>query len=401
MVAPVTPTTKQLSDNIRSQIEAAISQATPLLPKSFVRVLSAAIAAVVAVLYKYIEWMFNQFFPADADFEESTILGRSVSPLRKLGNLLGRGDPKTGTAAELEFTVTVTNQTGSLPIQSQIISPATGYLYITTANVSLNAPTVTVNAVAISGPNQTTGVGADGNATDGTVMRFVNSLTNVSRDVVVSGTVTQGADSESIAQYRGDIEQLFANRPQGGAPADYVQWGKTVDGITDILPYTGFPGHVNIYVEASAASSGSSAGIPTRAQLNSVYEAIQFNSDGLATRRPLGARTNVLPIIRTLFNITIIGLSVDDVPTTQAQIQTTLSTFFAQRTPLIPGVTLNPRSDVINPATLIGAVEDVVTANNGTFTTLNLFVSTSPLDAVSLYILSEGEKSQLNTVSYT
>lgn len=401
MVAPVTPTTSELTDNIRSQIEAAISQATPLLPKSFVRVLSAAIAAVVTVLYKYIEWMFNQFYPSTADFEESTILGRSVSPLKQLGNLIGKGDPKTGTAAELTFTVTVTNQTGTLPIQSQITNPATGYIYVTTSNVPLNAATVSVDAVAISGPNQTTGAGADGNAANGTVMRFVNSLSNVQRDVVVSGTVTQGADAETVDQYRDDVEQLFANRPQGGAPADYVQWGKTVDGIVDILPYKGLPGQVNVYVEATEASSGSSSGIPTQAQLDAVYNAIQFNQDGLATRRPLGSFVNTLPITRTLFNVTIDGLSVSDISTTQSQISDTLTTFFNDRSPFIAGVTSNPRADIINSSTIIGAVEDVVTANNGTFTTISLFLASAPLDVVALYVLSEGEKSKLNTVSYT
>ena len=402
MAAPVTPTLAQLTANIQSQIEAAISQATPMLPKSFVRVLSAAIAAVVIVLYKYVQWIFRQMFPSTADFEETDILGQSISPLKALGNLNGTGDPLTGTAAQLLFDVTVTNQTGSLPIQTQIINSSSGVVYLTTSSVLLNAATIQAPAVAASDPSGGNGVGVVGNADDGTVMQFVNPLANVVRDVVVNSTTVQGANAETEAQYRDRVDQRFRNRPQGGAGVDYVVWGETVAGIESILPYTGLPGQVNVYVEATEASSGSPDGFPTQAQLDAVSAAIEFDDAGLASRRPLGAFVNVLSITRTAFNVTVVGLAADDIASVQAQIQTTLNQFFKDLTPFIPGVTPTPRQDIISPTTIIAAIEDVVTANNGIFTDATVALTSLPLVPLTLFALGEGEKAKLNIpVSYS
>ena len=88
-----TPTTKQISDNIISQIEATISQSVPLLPKAFIRVLAKALAGVVTILYKYAGFIFLQMFVRYASFSETTINGKTLTPLVEWGRLIGVGDP--------------------------------------------------------------------------------------------------------------------------------------------------------------------------------------------------------------------------------------------------------------------------------------------------------------------
>jgi len=58
----VTPTTKELSDNIIAQLEATLNQTIPLLPRAFNRVLAKALAAVFILLYKYGGFIFLQIF---------------------------------------------------------------------------------------------------------------------------------------------------------------------------------------------------------------------------------------------------------------------------------------------------------------------------------------------------
>lgn len=76
-----TPTTKEISDNIIAQLEASLNQSIPLLPKSFLRVLSKALAGVFVLLYKYGGFMFLQVFVRTASAKETIINGNSVTPL--------------------------------------------------------------------------------------------------------------------------------------------------------------------------------------------------------------------------------------------------------------------------------------------------------------------------------
>lgn len=402
MPAPVTPTTQELADNIRSQIEASVSQTTPLLPKSFIRVLSFALAAVLVVLYKYANWFSLQIFPTTADAVDTQILGRTINPLLEWGTLVGVGAPLTGQAAELEFTIVVNTQTGSIPAQTQIVNPGSNVVYLTTSSVLLNAATVTVNAIASSDPNGGRGVGIIGNADNGTVMQFANPIANVQRNVTVASTITQGAEPETTDAYRERVLERFSGRPQGGAPADYVAWGKEVPGIVNIYPYRGQPGQAVIYVEATPASSGDPDGIPTGAQLTAVEDAVNFDTEGDRTRRPVSTYVLAEPITRTAFNVEVQGLVVSDVVTVQAQLLSELTDFFfLNREPFIVGVTPSPRTDVISTGAVIGLIEDVVTANGGYFSDATVALASAPGAPIDTYFLGEGEKAKLNIVSYS
>lgn len=393
-----TPTTQDISANIIAQLEASLGQTTPFLPKSFLRVLAKALAGVFVILYKYGGFMFLQMFVRTATISETTINGRIISPLIEWGRLIGVGDPAPATNAELLIDITVETQSGSLPSGSQLVNSDNGVTYITIGSVLLNAATVQATIRAVSDQAGGGGSGAIGNLSPGATVSFANPLANVSRNaLVVSQTVT-GADGEATEAYRQRIIDRFQKRPQGGAYADYEQWGEEPAGILNVYPYTSdCPGQVDVYVEATEASSGSPDGIPTAAQLQEVLDSIELDQSGLATRRPANALVNAFPITRTGFDVRVTALTVADLAAVRDQIEAALTDYFKNREPYIVGLSTPPRKDRITSSAVGGVVEDIVTANGGIFgSALVSVVGVS----VTAYTLGLGEKAKLNSVTY-
>lgn len=369
-----TPTTSELNATIIAQLEASLNQAIPLLPKSFLRVLAKVLAGVNIILYKYAGFMFLQIFVDTATIDETEINGVIVSPLVAWGRLIGVGDPTKATNAEMTVEVTVTNQTGTLPSGSQLLGATNGITYLTTAPVLLNAATVSVAVIAAGDQAGGNGSGTIGNLQIGDALSFANPLPNIDSGAVVTAVITTAADAEDTEVYRQRVKDRFQKRPQGGAYADYEIWAEEVEGIVNAYPYTSAcPGQVDVYVEATEASSGSADGIPTDAQLQAVLDSIELNSVGLATRRPANALANTFPITRTEFVAVVNNLIVDDQPQTQTDITQGVSEYMLDREPFIAGLSVPPRRDRISNSGVSGLVEDIVSAANGVFSSVDLF----------------------------
>lgn len=396
-----TPATADIRDNIVAQLSAALGQSIPLLPKSFLRVLASALAAVFVLLYKYAGYSFLQMFVQSASYGDTTVNGRTVNPLLFWGRLIGVGDLIAATQAQLSVTVTVVNQTGSLDANTQLLGPGNGVTYLTLAGVLLNAPTVTVTVQAYADQTGGGGAGVIGNLGPGDTLSFANPLANVARTAVVASQIVTGADAETVDAYRKRVQDRFQKRPQGGAYADYQEWAEEAAGIVNVYPYTGTsPGQIDVYCEATPASSGSADGIPTTAQQTAVLNLINYDSGALATRRPANAFVNVHPITRTAFDVTVTGIaSVTDIAQVQADITTALDDYFASVEPYILGLSIPPRTDVLTQTRLSALVEDIVTGAGGTFTSVT-FKLHSGGGTLSVYTLTEGEKAKTGTVAF-
>jgi uncharacterized phage protein gp47/JayE len=393
-----TPTTSSINNVIIAQLEATLNQTTPLLPKSFLRVLARVLSAVFMLLYKYGGSIHLNTFIKTASIETTIINGTTVNPLLLWGRLVGTTDPTTAIQAEMIIDITVTNQVGSLDTNSQLVNVDNGVTYITIGSVLLNAPVVQATIRAASDQAGGDGGGSVGNLNVSDVVSFANPLSNILRDATVSSTVVTGVDAEETEIYRQRIIDLFQKRPQGGAYADYEIWGEEVAGIVNIYPYTSsFPGQVDVYVEATVASSGDPDGIPTTAQLQAVLDSIFKNQSGLASRRPVNALVNTFAITRKGFDVEVSGLTVDNLSSVQSQIQTAIAEYFLNAEPFIDGLTIPPRFDRITRSALIGLVNDIVSAVNGTFTTITFAETLTPTVDLELYILQQGEKSKLGT----
>ena len=396
-MSPTTPTTQEIGENIVAQIETQIGQTVPFLPKGFTRVLAKALSGVFVQLYKYAGFMFLQIFITTATIRPTVINGKTVRPLVEWGILAGVGEPGGATRAQLLIDVTVETQTGFLDSGSLLLNTQTGVTYTVTASVALNAPVVQATVEAVDDQVGQSGRGAIGNMNPGEILSFANPLPNVANDTVVDSQVVTASDAESEDAYRQRVIDRFRRRPQGGAYADYEQWGEQPSGIIDILPYTGAKGVVEVYVEATPASSGDPDGIPTPAQLTEVEDAINFDVDGLASRRPANAFINVQAITRTAFAVEVSGLNVTDPGTVQPQIDAAVSDYLLAREPWIPGVSQPPRADSISETSITGVVDDIVNAAGGTFD--GLVVKEGGVPFV-LRQLGEGEKAKSGGVTY-
>lgn len=394
-------TTQQVNDVVIAQLEASLNQSIPLLPKAFLRVLAKTIAGVFVLLYKYAGFMFLQLFVRTASFQATEVNGRMISPLQEWGNLVGVAPPVAATQAELTVTVSVENQTGTLDAGAQLLGPGNGVTYIVLAGVPLDAPTVTVTVRAVSDQVGGQGAGAIGNLAPGAVLSFANPLANVSRTATVTAQVVTGSDAETETAYRQRVIDRFQKRPQGGAYADYEQWGEEAAGVINVYPYTGDPGEVDLYSEATVESSGDPDGIPTPAQLQAVLDLVNFNQNGLANRRNANAFVNSYPITRTAFTVQVQGIAgVADLAQVQNDITVALQEYFLSVEPFIAGLSVPPRRDQITRTRVSAIVEDIVTAAGGTFTGAIFYVTGSP-GSLQLYALGEGEKAKASSIGFT
>lgn len=394
-----TPTTKEISDNIIAQLQATLNQTIPLLPKAFLRVLAKVLAGIFILLYKYGGFSFLNIFVSTASFKETTVNGQVLTPLIEWGRLIGAGDPVAATQAELTIDINVETQTGVLLSGTQLLNTSNGYTYSTLSTINLDAAVVTVDIKAVFDQSGNNGTGVNGNLQINDIISFANPLPNVQRDCTVTAVVVTAADAESEAAYRQRVKDRFQKRPQGGALVDYEIWGEETAGIINIYPYTGIdPGEVDVFSEATVASSGDPDGIPTQVQLDAVKASIELDELGLATRRPANGFVNSLPITRIGFVVTVSGISlVGSLVVVQADITEALIQYFLSKEPFIHGVSILPRKDSITQTAVAGIVENIVSAAGGVFA--GVLVELNAVNVI-VYTLGQGEKSKLKSVSF-
>ena len=398
-MALVTPTTQQVASNIIGQLETAISQTIPLLPKAFSRVLAKVLAAVYIVLYKYAGFALLQQFVSTASFEETEVNGQLLTPLIEWGRLGGVGDPLPATQAQLTLEVTVLAAVGSLAGGTQLVYAPTGVVYLTTASVPLALPTIIVTAIASSDQDNGDGSGTIGNLEPGQVLQFAGSPPNVATNATVTGSAVVGAEGESEDTYRARVLRHYQRRPQGGAYADYQAWGTEVAGIRNVFPYTGNnPGEVDVYVEAEAGPDG----IPDLSQLDQVRDYIDFDPNeapsptGLANRRPANAAVNVLAITRTGFDVDITGFDAVDPAAVLAAIELGVDEFLRTREPFIVGLSSLPRLDRVTQGSVAGVVNEIAESNGATVASVRLLRLAV---VITEYTLSRGELAKLGTLT--
>lgn len=399
-MATTPPTTQELSDNIVAQMSAQLNQTIPLLPRSFIRVMAKAVAAVVVILYKYIGFVAMQQLIRYASIEETTFNGVTFSPLITWGEQVGAGRPGEATRAEITATVPVEQAGGTIAAGELLYSTTNGYTYSVLTSVVLGGSSVTITVRAVSDQTDTNGTGAAGNLTAGAALQFARPQTGAGGTAtVVSQTVT-AADAEDTEVYRQRVLDRFQKRPQGGAYSDYEIWAEEAEGIINAYPYTGDPGQINVYSEATVASSGNEDGIPTTAQLAAVLEAINQDSNDLASRRSANAFVNSLPITRQGFTVTVTGITgVDDLAQVRADTTDAVEQYFLGVEPYIAGLSIPPRNDQLTNTRLSAIVEDIVTAAGGTFTGA-VFTRDGHAGAVASWVLLEGQKAKASAVNF-
>lgn len=212
------PSLTELVDRTRADVLARLT-AEELLRRADAEVLARVLASATHGLHGHIEWIARQVI---YDTTESEILDRWASiwlTTRRIPAAAARGN------------ITLTGTTGTLIPLGTVLARSDGAEYITDADATIVAGTVTV---AVTAPI----AGAAGNALAGVSLSMSSPIAGVnSTATVATGGLTQGADQEDDVALRARLIARIQQPPQGGADYDYVTWALEVAGVTRAWVY--------------------------------------------------------------------------------------------------------------------------------------------------------------------
>lgn len=213
------PTPRSLATETETEVASRLGLGA-LIPRSALVGLSRAFAGLVFHAISRVEWVFRQTFE---DTAEAAELERRASI---------RGVYRKA-AARASGSATFTGS-GTLPAGARARRADGVEFEVTTATAFVSgSATAPVEAVL---------AGASANTAAATPLTLTSPVTGVSSSAVVAaGGITGGADRESDDALRARLLLRMRNPPQGGAPADYVQWALEVPGVTRAWAQRAYP----------------------------------------------------------------------------------------------------------------------------------------------------------------
>ena len=291
------PTLTQLRDQVAQHLAAALPGSDPLLRYSNLAILGEVQAAIVYLLYGYIDWASRQATPftADEEFLEAWAAFKAVS---RLG------------ASSATGTVTFTGTNGTAIPSGTPLVRADGWRYATTAPATISAGLATVAASADPG--------ASGNAGSGSALTLYSAISGVNAAVSAATAFTGGADIETDDSLRSRMLLAFQSPAYGGAQVDYVRWAREVPGVTRswCIPHGDGAGTVSVYFMldvAQAAFGGFPQGTDGAATDESRASAAVGDQLTLAnylfSRQPVTALVRARAPAQNTVNFTITGLA--------------------------------------------------------------------------------------------
>lgn len=235
------PTLSELRQQTAADINAALPGVDARLRYSNLGIIADLLAALSSGHYGYIDWTAKQQVPFTAtdEFLEGWAALKDVT--RK---------PATGASGAATFTAT----DGKVIPAGTAMNRADGVTYVTTAEATAAGGSVTA-------PIAASDTGATTNAVVGVALTLGVGISGISSTGVVSAAVAGGADIETSDELRSRMLAAYANPPQGGSKADYLEWATSVPGVTRawVTPLGMGPGTVVIYFmmdDAEAAHGG-------------------------------------------------------------------------------------------------------------------------------------------------
>lgn len=208
------PTLTSLIEQAKEDVSSAnLSGVDGLLNTSVLYTLGYAMAGLSNLHYGYQDWIAKQATPWGATGEYADGWGSLKGVTRKAASAAVLSFVFSGTAGE-------TLDAGST------ITASNSLQYTTNAAADVDASgALTVEATAVD-------TGADYNLSTGTSVTLASAVSGINATGSVSSIVTSGTDEESTDDYKTRYLARYADTPQGGAKADYVDWAEAVTGVT-------------------------------------------------------------------------------------------------------------------------------------------------------------------------
>ena len=340
MALPQIASIQEIKDRIFTDITGKINQGVPSLPLSFVKVLSAALSAMMFLLYQATLWVYKQIFPATADYENLVLLGAvvGITPIPAVQAVLLCDIDGSGAQATAG-----TLFTGSNNIVYRIVT--------TVPIVMGTAPDVELLALTS---------GDIGNLENGEILNIASVDLGLDGTALVVDTDTSGADAESIESFSARVSLRYRTRYINGSTAGYILNGLETPNFVWVgaFAHPTLPGAINIYGKVDNQAGG----IPTESQLNELRDSLTYDPiTNQIYRRPLGDTLYLLPIANRQFDVEVfINGGNSEI---NAKITIALDAYIGSLEPYIEGASAS-RKDVL---TNVGAASeaDAVAVLNG------------------------------------
>jgi uncharacterized phage protein gp47/JayE len=219
------PALDTLIERVKTDIKGGLN-ITTVLRRSFLGVISRAIAGMSHLMLGYLTWVARQVFPDTAELEYldrwSSIWGVSRNE-------------STFAQFEIDFTG---NDGGVIPSGTEL-QRDDGFIYTTDSEGIIAAGTITVQVTASES-------GSNGDMDNGQAIALISPITNVDSEATISSIITDADDTESDDSLRERLINRLQLPPLGGSANDYIQWQREVTGVTRswVLPLNGGPGTV-------------------------------------------------------------------------------------------------------------------------------------------------------------
>lgn len=376
MAIPTIPTAAEIKARIIADIETEINQTVPTLSKSFVRVLSGALAGMFLLIYQATLWVYRQIFPDTADDVTIALLGDLVNVLRLPAEFALLQADATGVE-------TYTIQTGVLFQGSNSI------VYKVTTGGTIAGGVASIELTA-----QT--AGEIGNLPNGSILNIIQPDSNLSGTAEVTATIESGDDQETLDAYRSRVSGEYKKRRTGGAPADYESWGLETPNFDWISPLDDpdTAGEVIVYGRVDNQTDG----IPTGNQLAELDDFLNNDPNtGLRTRHPIGPPTDPQAISRFLFDIEI--FIQNTTPAIEASVTTAVTAYLENQEPFNEAIR-TVRKDTISAGQIAAVANGVANPEGATIADVELSQVTPALQILS-YQLFGGEFGKVDTITYT
>lgn len=387
------PTLSQLRTNVQSNLETAFGGTIPSFGKNALRVISTVWAGLLWVAYKYLGFVQKNIFVDTADPESKG------GTLERWGRVKLSRNPFTAVAAQ--YSVSVTGTIGAVinaktTFKSNDDSASPGKMFIIDQSFTLTSSPDLITLRAIE-------PGVDSRLADGDELTATIPIANVNKTVEVDSELVQPLSAETTEEYREKIEDSFKLESNGGSAVDYRLWAADVQGVRQVYPYnkTGFPGELNVYIEATVADSEDGKGTPSAAMIAEVAAVFELDPDTTLPiakrgRRPLGVHDiHELPVSIQTVDIDITGLT-GLTGDQQDAIEDALIAMIADVRPFISAADpLEEKNDILDVNRIIVKILEVVPGTS--FGPVDLQVNTI---SVSTFTFTNGQIPWVDTINF-
>lgn len=289
------PKVETIRDQTLSYSESRLGQTIPRIKKGYFFVQDSAVAGVINLAYRFVNWCLDQTQPSTCNEFWLAIWSDRYGVTRS-----------PAVAAVLRLDATGVN--GSTIPSGTLWATSSGVVYQQTTDITIaagvGAPTITCLTL-----------GALGNLADGAPVSLVSPVAGVDSGAAVDSTTAVGVDLQSVADWRTEVVDRIRYQPQGGAIPDYVQRALEVPGIVKAL-VDGGGGDVNVYPLQALTGDDRVPGAPLLA------EVLDHLEDPLW--KPMGANVFALATVERTCEVTITTATVAGVSLTtdqKAQVQ--------------------------------------------------------------------------------